>query len=95
MLKCGLSDKQLDQCRKIVEQGETEVTNNGLTSKYGQTMRGSSLDSRGAEVKKLVKNTDGLTQSSFNMANSFMSPNSSAANGFSVADNSPATFKKR
>lgn len=92
MNRSGLTEKQIDQVRKIVEQGDSDAINN-TASKIGSTMRGSSLDSRGA--MKQGKNSDGLTQSSFNMANSFVSPTSSAANGFNVSDNSNATFKKR
>jgi hypothetical protein len=59
-------------------------------------MRGSSLDSRGGDFRRTPnKNTEnGITQSSFNMGNSFVSPNSSAANGFGATGSSYA-FKKR
>jgi hypothetical protein len=58
MIRCGLTDKQLDQCKKVVELGDAELLSNNLNTKYGQSMRGSSLDSKGA-IK--TKNIDGYT----------------------------------
>ena len=52
-------------------------------------MRGSSLDSKVVDARKTPnKNMEGLTQSSFNIGASFVSPNSSAANGFGATSNS-------
>lgn len=85
MVRSGLTDRQLEQIKKIVEQGDVDGRSININTKYGQSMRGSSLDSRGGIGRKGL---DGATQSSFNMGNSFVSPNSSSANGFTATGNS-------
>jgi hypothetical protein len=98
MVRCGLTEKQLEQTKKVIEFGDMDQLNNNLHTKYAQSMRGSSLDSRGANSEMMKSKSpnkvmDGTT-SSFNLNHSYMSPNSSAANGFQ-ATNSSFAFKKR
>jgi hypothetical protein len=52
LLKCGLSDKQIQTARKVMEQNEYESSSNFGNTRYGGSMRGSSLDSRGGEDRR-------------------------------------------
>lgn len=96
MSRCGLTEKQLEQTKKVVEFGDIDQNSVILNTKYSQSMRGSSLDSKGIQAQQRSPNKmmDG-TDSSFNLNQSYISPNSSAANGFQATDSSFVAFKKR
>jgi hypothetical protein len=68
LMRCGLTDKQVDQARKVIEQADYESLSNFANTRYGGSMRGSSLDSRGQDGtrrtlvnRNLAAGSDGFT----------------------------------
>jgi len=53
LLRCNLSDRQVEQVRKVREEGNLDQLSNFINTKYGGSMRGSSLDSRGFVLDNL------------------------------------------
>lgn len=46
LLRCNLTDQQIEQARKVVDQEDFESLSNINNTRYGGSMRGSSMDSR-------------------------------------------------
>jgi hypothetical protein len=80
LYRCNLNERQMDKIRKTIEQGESDAMSSYAgNSRYGASMRGSSLDSRGGQgqmqrstpyvpsniIKNHAAGSDGFSQSSF------------------------------
>ena len=52
LLKCNLSDRQIEQVRKIADTNDYEQLSNFANTRYGVSMRGSSMDSRGVDPNR-------------------------------------------
>lgn len=92
LMRCNLTDKQIEQAKKVAEQGDYESLSNYANTRYGGSMRGSSMDSRSAAEaqrrtpnhlpRNLASGSDGFAQSSFSdskMQATFLSGGAGAA----------------
>lgn len=78
LMRCNLTDKQIEQAKKVAQQGDYESLSNYANTRYGGSMRGSSMDSRSAaEAQRRTPNhipgnpaagSDGFSQSTFSDA---------------------------
>lgn len=92
LMRCNLTDKQIEQAKKVAAQGDYESLSNYANTRYGVSMRGSSMDSRSAaEAQRRTPNhipgnlaagSDGFAQSTFSdakMQATFLSGGAGAA----------------
>ena len=107
LFRCNLTDQQMEQTRKVIEQSDFESLSNFANTRYGGSMRGSSLDSRGLDRTKQSPNqiqrnnnafgSDGFSQSAFSDAKlqqTFMS-GYGPPTGFGTTGTSLHAFKQR
>ena len=86
LLRCNLTDQQIEQARKVIEQEDYESLSNYANTRYGGSMRGSSMDSRSAAdpqrrtpyapPRRGAAGSDGFQQTSYldsNMTSTFLS----------------------
>jgi len=102
LMRSGLSEQQVEQAKKASEQSEYNATSNVNNTRYGGSMRGSSMDSRahGSEAQRrtphafpgnLAMGSDGFSSQNFTdqkMQQTFLSGGAHAA----AMDTSPGSI---